>query len=58
MINAKFFIILLVVFHLYHHFQNEEIMVGHVIDVMMIVNLKQQMELFHQRLKIFSLILN
>jgi len=57
-INAKIFIILLVVFHHYPHFPNDEIMVGHVIDVMMIVNMKHQMELFHQRLNIFILISN
>jgi hypothetical protein len=57
-INAKIFIILLVVFHLYRHFQNDEILVGHVIDVMRIVNMKHQMELVHQRLEIFRFILN
>jgi len=51
-IDAKIFIILLAVFHLYHHSRNDEIMVGHVIDVMMIVIMKHQMELFHQRLNI------
>jgi hypothetical protein len=53
-INARIFIILLVVLHLYHHSLNDVITVGHAIDVMKIVNMKHPMEISQQRLKILE----